>query len=155
MEGVSKALLYPPSHPSQRVWHTPRLNSFQYTIGPLSPHRVHDLPLLIWMAACSLKSSVRRSLIAPSGHAYICGTPQKEGPKTRASQRKFGPCVTAYPFINNVWHKGASTLGQLVPFTVTVHSDTQDQPRRVIGLILAGTGLAEGIGSSVERLYLL
>lgn len=155
MEGVGNALLYPQSHPSQRVWTTPRLNSFQYTIRLSSPHWVHDLSLLISVAACLLKSSVPRSLTAPSGYACICGTPQNEGPKTRASQRKFGPCVTAHPFINNVWHKGASTLGQLVPFTVTIRSNTQYQPRRVTGLTLAGAGLAEGIGSSMERLYLL
>ena len=146
MEGLGKALLYPPSHPSQGCGILPDL-TLQYTIGPLSPHWVYDLSFLIWMAACLLKSSVPRSLIAPSGYACICGTLQNEGPKTRASQRKFGPCVIANPFINNVWHKGASTLGQLVPSTVTIHSNTQYRPRRVIGLILAGIELQRGLAA--------
>ena len=93
------------------------------------------------MAASLLNSSVPRSLIAPSGYVWICGTPPNVGPKTRAPQIKFGPCVNAYAYFDNVWHEGAYTLGHLVPFTVTVQNNTQYHPRRVTGLIMVGIGL--------------
>ena len=126
-----------------RAWNTPELNYFVYTNGPLSPHCVHNLSLpWIQTAASLLNSSVPRSLAAPSGYGWLCGTPQNEGPKTSAPQGKFGPYVNAYPHINNVWHWGACTWEHWVPRTVTIHNNTQYHPRRATGLILAGIGLA-------------
>lgn len=75
---------------------------------------------MIQTAASLLNFSVSRSLIAPSGYVWIWGTPQNEGAKTKAPQGKFGPCVNAYPYMDNVWQEGACALGHLVPFTATV-----------------------------------
>ena len=134
--------------PKPRAWNTPRLNYFEYTNRPLSPHCVHNLSLpWIQTAASLLNSSVPRSLIAPSGYVWICSTPHNEAPETSAPQGKFGPYVNAYPYVDKVWHKGACTLGPWVPFTVTIHNNTQYLPRRAIRLILAGTGLAGGLAS--------
>ena len=119
------------------------LNYFEYTNRPFSLHCVRNLSLpWIPTAASLLNSSVPRSLISPSGYVCIRGNSQNESPKTSAPQGKFGPFVNAYPYIHNVWHEREGTLGHLVPFTVIIHNNTQYSPKRAIGLILAGIGLA-------------
>ena len=131
-----------------RAGNTPGLNYSQYAKGPLSLHCVHNLSLpRIWTAASLLNYSIPRPLTGSSGYVCICGTPLNEGPKTRPLQGKFGPSADAYPYINNVWHKQECTLGQLAPFTVTLHKNSQCHSRWAIGLILAGN-------SSIGRLCL-
>lgn len=93
IEPVSNTLLHHSSSSLSQGYGI--LLDLTYTNGPLSPHFVHNLSLSwIKKAASLLNSSVPRALTLR--YVRICSTPQNGGPKTRAPQEKYGPCINAH-----------------------------------------------------------